>query len=86
MSKAMLESITYEVYIIIDLILREVRIKETPTCSITFRNYCLTHEMKHKEGINLFEEIRCFDKNAIEEKDLVPKLSRSNMKFTIDGK
>lgn len=42
--------------------------------------------MKHNKGINLFEKIRCFDKNAIEEEDLVPKISRSNMRFAIDGK
>lgn len=70
----------------LDLIMKEIRIKEDKTCSVTYRNYCLTHEMTHKNGINLFEEIRCFDKNAIEEKDLVPKIARNDMKLTIDGK
>jgi len=42
--------------------------------------------MNHCKGINLFEQIRCIDKEAIEEEDLVPKVSRAGMRLAIDGK
>jgi len=70
----------------LDLILKEIKIKETKACSITYRNYCMTHEMIHSKGINLFDCIRCFDKNSTDENDLIPKLTYSNLKISIEGK
>jgi len=46
----------------------------------------MTHEMIHSKGINLFDNIRCFDKNSTDENDLVPKLTYSNLKISIEGK
>lgn len=46
----------------------------------------MTHEMIHSKGINLFDCIRCFDKNSTDENDLVPKLTYSNLKISIEGK